>query len=98
MPGCDGEVRRERAVQDSLGWPIGIPSVGDRTARLKSLTKLVVDFWFNLLDAGSIPAISTNLHAFRNPPPWFPPAVLRRFVIWPGIPDRRPGHAFVPTI
>ncbi len=61
MPGCDGEVRRERAVQDSLGWPIGIPSVGDRTARLKSLTKLVVDFWFNLLDAGSIPAISTNL-------------------------------------
>ena len=59
MPGCDGEVRRERAVQDSLGWPIGIPSVGDRTARLKSLTKLVVDFWFNLLDAGSIPAIST---------------------------------------
>ena len=60
MPGCDGEVRRERAVQDSLGWPIGIPSVGDRTARLKSLTKLVVDFWFNLLDAGSIPAISTK--------------------------------------
>ncbi len=60
MPGCDGEVRRERAVQDSPGRPDGIPSVGDRTARLKSLTKLVVDFWFNLLDAGSIPAISTK--------------------------------------
>ena len=59
MPGCDGEVRRERAVQDSPGWPEGILSVGDQPARLKTLTKLVVDFWFNLLDAGSIPAIST---------------------------------------
>ena len=83
MPGCDGEVRRERAVQDSPGWPIGILSVGDRTARLKSLTKLVVDFWLDLLGAGSIPAISTNLHAFRNPPLSLTPAVLRRFVICP---------------
>ena len=60
MPGCDGEVRRERAVQDSPGWPIDILSVGDQGTRRKSLTTLVVDFWFKLLDAGSIPAISTK--------------------------------------
>ena len=24
-------------------------------ARVKSLTKLIIEFWFNLLDAGSIP-------------------------------------------
>ena len=83
MPGCVGEFRRERAVQDSSGLPVGILSVGDQGTRRKSPTELVIDFWFNLLDAGSIPAISANLHAFRNPPLSLTPAVLRRFVICP---------------
>ncbi len=42
------------------------PVSGRLAGETKTLTKLVVDFWFNLLDAGSIPAISTNLHAFRE--------------------------------